>query len=416
MKVYYFRFYQQINTQKTIHCRILYSRELMTRKQITKIIYFFILLILIGIGSFILNDNSSEIMRNDTITYLLNTRSKKVHSKDCGVGQRSKDKNKQYRTDALTNIVSDGYTICGDCNAGIKKSFITNIINMFDDHINVDYDDIELPTREEYLKAVENIGEWYINHIPTYCKVLQEEAKEEYNGIEKYIDKIELETKNRLFNKSVKYNYLTENNTSITIDDLSINDKVLRANENAIYNYSKEYSQINVKGGILQYPCEFITESPQYNKAGDDCVRYLFTVLNSIDPQFVERIAKTSKKKWSNINTGLICNNKDIFANAMLKNGFIIYDSDEDMLEKSINRITRDFKLERGDIICRDGHIHIFIGNNGTDNFGWGKVNRYFPANYNFSIEEIDNQYKIRMDKGNSVEYYNRIYRYIGGN
>ena len=45
-----------------------------------------------GIGSYILNDNSSKIMTNNQITYLLNTKSKRVHSKDCGVGRRSKDK------------------------------------------------------------------------------------------------------------------------------------------------------------------------------------------------------------------------------------------------------------------------------------------------------------------------------------
>lgn len=70
----------------------------MKRKQITKTIYVFIVLILMGIGSYILNDNSSKIMTNNQITYLLNTKSKIVHSKDCGVGRRSKDKNKQCQS------------------------------------------------------------------------------------------------------------------------------------------------------------------------------------------------------------------------------------------------------------------------------------------------------------------------------
>lgn len=390
----------------------------MNRKRITKIIYIIILLMLIGIGSLFLNDNSSEIMNNNNITYLLNVKSKKVHSKDCGVGKRSKDKNKQYRTDALTNIVKDGYKICGDCNAGIKKSFITNITNMFDDPINVDYDDIELPTREEYLKAIENVGEWYVNHIPTYCKKLQEETKEEYNGIEKYIGKIKLKTKDQFFNNSVDYNYLSNNSSNVTIDDLNNNDKVLRANENAIYNYKNNYDAIDIKGGILQYPCEFISTSPNYNKAGDDCVRYVFTVLNSIDPQFVERIAKTSKYNWSNINTSRLNSDADRLVKAMVKNGFKVYDSTieietDDLL---INKIDVNFKLDKGDIICRNGHIHIYIGNDKIDNFGWGKVNRYFPAHYMFSTENIGDDFKIKMDKGNDIEYYTRVYRYEGGN
>ena len=387
----------------------------MNRKQITKIIYFIILLILIGVGSFLLNDNSAEMMKNDKITYLLNTRSKKVHSKDCGVGQRSKEKNKKYRTESLINIVKDGYEICGDCNAGIKKSFITNILSVFDDPINVDYDDVVLPTREEYLSAIEEVGEWYFNHIPTYCRRLQEETKEEYYGIEKYVDKISLKTKDSFFNDTNEYNYLSKNTSSVIIDDLGRDTKILRANEKAIYNYRDAYSEINVKGGILQYPCELISESHKYNKAGDDCVRYVFTVLNSIDPQFVERIAKTYNTTWTKIGTVLFNKDDKKFTEIMLKNGFIIYATKGKTADNRIKEINASFKLENGDIICRDGHIHIYIGNEETDNFGWGKVNRKFPANYKFSIEKIKGEFQIKMDKGNDIEFYTKVFRYVGG-
>ena len=55
------------------------------------------------------------------------------------------------------------------------------------------------------------------------------------------------------------------------------------------------------------------------------------------------------------------------------------------------------------------------MGNIGTDNFGWGKVNRYFPANYDFSIVNINGKCEIKMDKGNEIEYYTKVYRYTGG-
>lgn len=208
---------------------------------------------------------------------------------------------------------------------------------------------------------------------------------------------------------------LTMNDSSVTIYDLNGNEKVLRANENAIYNYKNNYSKIDAKSGILQYPCEFLSESIEYNKAGDDCVRYVFTVLNSIDSQFVERIAKSSRKMWSQINTRLIYSDKNHFVEAMFKNGFNIFDSKELIPEKKIDRIDNNFKLEKGDIICRDGHIHIYVGNDGNDNFGWGKVNRKYPAKYNFSVERIGSEYRIKMDKGNDIEYYERVYRYRGG-
>ena len=44
-----------------------------------------------------------------------------------------------------------------------------------------------------------------------------------------------------------------------------------------------------------------------------------------------------------------------------------------------------------------------------------GRVNRYFPANYSFGIENDGDKYRIKMDKGNSNEYYTKVYRYVGG-
>lgn len=385
------------------------------RKQIRKIIYFIIVLILAGSAYGSLSNGGSKRINDSDITYLLNTRTKKVHSKDCGVGKRSKEKNKQLKTDSLANIVKDGYTICGDCNAGVRKSFLTNIFNRFSDTVNVDYDDIILPTKEEYLKAVEEIGGWYVDHIPTYCRVLQEEDLQDYYGTDKNVDTIRLKTKGWILDKAKEYKYITNKETNTTIDNINPNDKILRANEKAIMNYNRHYSNVIKKGGILQYPCEFIENASDYNKAGDDCVRYVFTVLNSIDPQFVARISKTFEKPWSKISTKIFNGEDKDFFKTMIKNGFEIYDSNKTINDEYIKVINSNFKLERGDIICRDGHIHIYIGNEETDNFGWGKVNRFYPANYKFSIKGNISEYIIKMDKGNSEEYYTRVYRYEGG-
>ena len=385
------------------------------RKQIRKIINFIIILIIAGSAYGIFSDDGSKRINDSNITYLLNVRSKKVHSKECGVGKRSKEKNKQLKTDSLANIVKDGYTICGDCNAGVRKSFLTNIFDRFNESVNVDYEDIVLPTKEEYLKAVEEIGEWYVDHIPTYCRVLQEEDLQDYYGTDKNVDTIRLKTKGWILDKAKEYKYITNKEINTTIDNINPNDKILRANEKAIMNYNRHYSNVIKKGGILQYPCEFIENASDYNKAGDDCVRYVFTVLNSIDPQFVARISKTFKTPWSKISTKIFNGEDKDFFKTMKKNGFEIYDSNKTINDEYIKVINSNFKLERGDIICRDGHIHIYIGNEETDNFGWGKVNRFYPANYKFSIKGNISEYIIKMDKGNSEEYYTRVYRYEGG-
>lgn len=387
-----------------------------------KLIRVFIILLILATGCSINDVDTEKIKANTAITYLLNTRTKKVHSKSCGVGGRSNEKNKKYVTDSLNNILASGYTVCGDCNAGLKKSLLVSVAEILNnnDDIYLDYDDIELPSREQYMNAIETAGNWYIDHVPTYCKKLQEEQAIEYIGTENNISRINLKSKNafiNIFGTGKNYKYITSEKTDLTIDKLNDEDHILKANENAIFNYKNNYGKINVKGGILQYPCEIIEEGKNYNMAGDDCVRYVFTVLNSMDPQFVARVAKTSMTTWSKIGSEIFYRNVGAFAGAMMKNGFVVYDSKEQVSNSKINKIDKNFKLEKGDIICRKGHVHIYIGNDGTDNFGWGKVNRYFPARYNFSVEKSEeNDFVIKMDKGNGQEYYTRVYRYMGGN
>ena len=392
------------------------------KKNIVKLLVCLLLLV------FTLNNNKDV---NKEITYRLNTKSKKVHSLDCGVGKRAKEKNKKLVTDTLKNILYDGYTICGDCNAGYKKSFIESVKNFILGPGEIDYDDLVLPSKEEYLNAIDKVGNWYVNHIPTYCKHLQTEKVGEYVGNDEFVDIIELNTKGKLFSRK-KYNYITSSNTDIRIIDISTNSNILKASEKAINNYKNNYERINVFGGILQYPCELMEKNNYYYEAGDDCVRYWFTVLNSIDSNFVYRISNTARKKWSSINTNLIYKNDKNFAEAMIKNGFKIYDSitERNTENVKIEKLTPSFNLEKGDVVCRKGHVQIYIGNNETDNFGWGKVSRNFPANYNFSLTESEvnsldevtvndtnneKKYIVKMDKGYGTEVYTRVYRYVGG-
>lgn len=374
---------------------------------------------------------------DEDITYRLNIKSKRVHSLDCGVGKRAKENNKLLRKDKLKNILDDGYIICGDCNAGFKKSFVEEMIRNILGPDDVDYDDLVLPSREEYLKAIDEVGEWYVNHIPTYQKHLQEELITEYTGNEEYVDTCKLVPKDSISIFGNKYKYITSKTTDTKVEDLNENTKILKAKESAINNYNQNFWNINIKGRLLQYPCELIDDKKSYGKAGDDCVRYWFTVLNSIDSNFVSRIEITSQKKWSGINTELIYKDDKKFAETMIKNGFEIFDCEKELNNEQVNikKIDGSFELKGGDILCRKGHIQLYIGTDRSDNFGWGKVSRSFPAHYNFSIiennsindnyekitnsnynEEQNKKYVIKMDKGYGIEYYTRVYRYVGGN
>ena len=197
------------------------------------------------------------------------------------------------------------------------------------------------------------------------------------------------------------------------------------AKEEAIINYKNSYKKINIQSSQAYYPCEYIDDSKDsYVKAGDDCVRFFFTVMNSFDKGFTYRLGAIARKSWSHIDTSLFFGDNKNLLKAMIDNGFQVYETGAVAQDKiGISSISKDFRLQYGDIIVRQGHLHIYLGNGHgqSDNFGWGKVNRIFPQNYNYSLETDDNKnYYITCDHDidkttNQKRKYKRVYRYVGG-
>ena len=99
---------------------------------------------------------------------------------------------------------------------------------------------------------------------------------------------------------------------------------------------------------------------------------------------------------------------------ALTNLGFEIYDIDSEKVDLNkdgyydfeILPIDNEFKLKKGDIISRDGHIHIYLSDN--ENFGWGKVNNIYPQKSLTYIDPITNSIIC------NGESFDRVYRYIG--
>lgn len=176
---------------------------------------------------------------------------------------------------------------------------------------------------------------------------------------------------------------------------------------------------------ILLYPCSLINNScGEYIKAGDDCVRYVFSVLNYANCNFIDRLTSIYGYNWKNIDSRKISMDCGMFAYAMQQCNFEVYDSrkiKKSVLTKNgieIKNIDENFILEKGDIIARKGHVHIFLGDDikNAENFGWGKVNNEFPAHYDFEVQKNENgNFVVALKKPNGVvDKYTRVYRYRG--
>ena len=380
----------------------------------------------IVIGLFACNDVKVSM---DTVdAYVLNKRSLKIHSTDCDAINLMSSRNKLEVKDTLNHLLSDGYIPCEKCKARKRKKFLGLIDNPFrEKEYIIDVED--LPSREEYLSAINNIGEWYINHVPTYQGQLELEKLSDYVGEDKFYKTYNLKSKQvkyKIFSNESSKDYIaisTDSNAR-KVEELNQNTDILKAKEEAVVNYKNNYSKIDIKSSQAYYPCEYIQDSKDsYKKAGDDCVRFFFTVMNSFDKEFTYRVNKIISKKWSHIDTNTFYSDRNLIVKAMILNGFEVYDIKEGTIDNlEINKINSDFQLSKGDIIVRKGHVHIYLGNGygNSENFGWGKVNRVFPQIYNYELKTDDgeNFYIVcDHDINNEQQYrkYTRIYHYKGG-
>lgn len=329
------------------------------------IIWIFLTIVSIGGVTYFVNipidyDINAMHEYND---YIVNKRTLKIHIKDCYSVSKMSERNKLQIHDTLVNLTNEGYCVCNRCKAGIirKHEFIASTLENIENILFGD-NDISLKSYEDYLDSIEEMGKWYVNHVATY------------------------ETQS---------------------DDI--------ATENAKEYYKN--NKIIKRGNINCYPCDNLKDCVgEYTKAGDDCVRFIFSYLNNFENNFINLLSKYSKYKWSSISSKILNERNNQLQYAMTNLGFEIYDIDskrvdlngDGYFEFEIFSIDNTFKLQKGDILSRDGHVHIYLSEN--ENFGWGKVNNVYPQN---SSTYYDSAKNIIICNG---EMFDRVYRYIGDN
>lgn len=153
-----------------------------------------------------------------------------------------------------------------------------------------------------------------------------------------------------------------------------------------------------------------------------------FAILNRMYSAYTEEYKILSKSTYSKTNSYKIALNIGNIHYALSNLGFEIYDENEIVIDINddkipdgyISKIDDNFKLRKGDILARKGHVYIYLGDGkviNAANFGWGRVYRSFPQYYNICVTEKDGLYTIELENGkNEKEYYYRVYRYVGKN
>ena len=120
--------------------------------------------------------------------YMLNISSMKIHIPTCASVAKMSEKNKKLVNANVLDLVADGYTICFNCYAGLKRrSVVETILDSTIFRNITEEKPTDLPTVEEYLNAVDTMCRWYTEHIPTYLTELQSESINDYNKLISYI-------------------------------------------------------------------------------------------------------------------------------------------------------------------------------------------------------------------------------------
>ncbi len=306
-----------------------------------------------------IDQNDTKVVRE----YIVNARTLKIHALSCDSVNRMSEKNRLKVNSSFEELVSKGNFVCGKCHAGIKRKneILANIITTVENALFGE-DLIDLPTITEYFDSINEMGKWYVDNVSTYMQKEDERATQ-----------------------SAKDNY------------------------NAIKNNLKKV------GRIYCYPCVYLNGSiGGYDRAGDDCVRFWFSSLNNANKNFVNNIAKNALMKWSNISSDKLNQNDKNLAFALSKLGFKIYGqkgykvdvNGDGYYELEVFQIDNQFKLQRGDVLSSDTHIHVYIDE--YANFGWGKVNNVYPQNTHTYVDYINN--KIIC----TGQEFNRVFRYVG--
>lgn len=358
-------------------------------------------------------DNQGNIQKE----YILNIRSRKIHAPSCFYVERMREQNKKSTQDTLLHLVQEGYVICRKCRAGITKKDKSEKIDR-KNYPNLYVEDVvELSTLENYHDAISEMGEWYVNHIPTYAGRIQEEELTKYKGTLTEYREYKLNGK--------KYNVLTEDK-ALPMSELEQDTLITRGTESAIQYYEEEYESIKFKSRIAYYPCDLLKDCMDYNMPGDDCTRYMFAVLNRMDNKFTEKYKKLTRTEYSKTNSEALATDVKDIAFGMISLGFQLFGSEEKIVDVNsdtipegyILRMNDDFSLQKGDILARPGHVHIYLGDGkciSAENFGWGRVYREFPQIYDIQVKKVDGKNIIALTNStNEDEYYPRVYRYAG--
>lgn len=389
------------------------------------IVLLHIVSVILLIGLWGCTSNNQINQSEQTRDYVVNRNSRKIHAPECPAVKQMNNKNKLSVEDTLLNLLKQDYIICRRCRAGIEK----HRSEEERDRRNYKYlytDDIEISASyEEYLDAIDTVSEWYVNHVPTYQSKIEIEPFSDVRSDSNYYREYELKDGKGILDR---YKVVSLDVKADNVAILKPTDQVTRANENAISNYQRNYNNITFGPYLMFYPCEFLKEASDYNKAGDDCVRYLFSVFNKMDPQFTEKYAKLTGTKYSRTNAAKIASNRDGVAYGFINLGFKIYDVKDCLIDVNkdkiadgyIFKIDDGFILRKGDILAREKHVHIYLGDGiavEVPHFGWGRVNRSYPKYSEAKIIEMEHGGGRKISLVNSsggLDYYTRVYRYLG--
>ena len=373
--------------------------------------------------------------------YVINKRTGKVHSYSHGSSIVS-DRYRLETNDDIEKILeNENYDICLNCYAGLKLNldkYKTSDKNSYNDEVDITNREVNLIKQymnmyefgkcdtetQKFLICIFEVGSWYVNNVYTQLggqlsarevdDIAEVEASESaYNKWRNYIDNY---GKQYSFNESKRI-------LPILFPDNPVTDMVAYycdlfkdagyGKGNSIYSKSglqtfKNAEKEEINTGWKNY--FVIDDSSKFAAA----VYYHYINKEILTNESIENRIAYGVDLWETSSVNFLSENK--LTDILVKTErFEIQALDENVDEDSYDEGNighKKFNLKAGDLICGNGNVEFYIGNNKY--VGWGVVHKTYYLIKNYQ-QSNDDGYYYNFDFDGKNIAYTTIIRVRGG-
>ena len=363
-------------------------------------------------------------MEHNKYRYIINRRSGKVHTYNHGMEIIENSDNVLKTNESIEEILqNEKYDICLTCYAGLdlnlkkykKKTSDSKINKLIDEEITLiekymrlyEFGQLDTET-QKFLLCIFEVGSWYVNNV--YTQLGGQKTVLEINTVAadyasenayrrwqnylntKYYNKYELRTDKRI----LPVIYDNDESTDMVLYRCDLFKDAEYGKGDNIYSTTGMQTLKNAEGE------EIFKEWKNYCVVDDSSKFAAAVYYHYLNKEILksrkqeDRVAYGIDLWWTS--STMFTSKSSLVSKLTKTKQFSFYNLNKNTkkyITDNENNIIKDIDLQVGDLICRNGNVVFYIGNDKT--VGWGSVtkeyitHRFFKKDVNGYFYDINN-------------------------